>query len=103
MNGAAVEEFINDDENYQQWLAEHRQGFVINTRRSKPTNYMVLHRAICPKISDYTRMAQPGGFTEREYIKICSNDLDSLRNWVGQHGRLDHSFSRTCTICQPIE
>jgi hypothetical protein len=100
---AEVQEFSNDDEAYQQWLRGNPDGFVINTPRSKTPDYMVLHSASCSSISQYTRMAQPGGFTERQYIKVCAADVESLRQWVRQHGRPDGSFTSECPICNPLD
>lgn len=102
MSELTVQEFANDDASYLRWLARHPSGFVINTPRSKPSNYMVIHRASCPTISNYTKMAQPGGFTERDYIKICSANIPALRAWVKEHGRSDGSFSGTCGRCNPM-
>jgi hypothetical protein len=89
----ATQEFFHNENGYLNWLRSHPQGFVINTGRSKNTNYMVLHHAWCRQISKYSKNADPGGFTERDYIKICASDLSSLRDWVRQHGRSDGTFS----------
>jgi len=101
MPESTVQEFAEDDASYQAWLRRHPAGYIINTPRSKPANYMVLHRASCSTIGDYNKMARPGGFTEREYIKICATDLAGLRAWVRQHGRPDGSFSSICSLCKP--
>lgn len=94
--------FSNNDNDYFQWIMKNKWGFVINTTRGCDPNYMILHRADCHTISEYSEMAAPGGFTEREYIKICSNKLDDLRDWVMQNGRPDRSFSSECQICLPL-
>ena len=97
-----VVEFIGNEDVYLRWLTEHPGGFVINTRRNMPSDYMVLHRASCRKISSYNRMAQPGGFTSRAYIKICGDSINELSQWVSTNGRLDGSFSKECSKCRPI-
>lgn len=94
-------EFSEDDKPYQDWLKHHPEGYVINTERSKPANYMVLHRAKCRTISQYNKVTHPGGFTERQYIKICSMERAKLQAWVKQHGRRDGSFSKECSKCNP--
>lgn len=91
--------FDNSDKDYQSWLSSNPSGFVLNARRSLVPSYMVLHRASCPSISQYTRMAHAGGFTERGYVKVCATDVSALRAWVRQHGRPDSSFSRKCSHC----
>ena len=74
-------------------------GFVLNARRRLVPSYMVLHRSTCPSISQSTRMARDGGFTERGYVKVCATDAQALRDWVRQHGRADGSFSKECGCC----
>ena len=94
--GNDVRIFDNDDNAYLAWLDHYLDGFVINTTRSRNASYMVLHRAGCPHISIPRKMVGPGGFTEREYIKICSINVESLRKWVRENGRRDGSFSSEC-------
>lgn len=96
-----VVEFIDDDRSYLKWLDKNPHGFVINTGRSKSHSYMVLHRASCRSIWAYSGRAQPGAFTQHDYIKICAPDIASLRAWVRRHGRTDGSFSSECTIGKP--
>lgn len=94
--------FSNDAE-YQKWLADHPNGFVVNTGRAPSPKYMVLHRARCRYISDLVHEAEPGGFTERDYIKVAAVDLESLRDWVMTQGRPNGSFSSECSFCKPTE
>ena len=94
--------FVGNDRKYFSWLIDHSQGFVVNTRRQPDGDYMVLHRATCSSINHYSSAAKPGGFTERNYIKICSDDVRALREWVWTHGRADGSFSTECSLCKPI-
>jgi hypothetical protein len=94
-------EFENDDQ-YYKWLADNPAGFVLNTSRDCPPHYMVLHRASCRHISDPTHENEPGGFTERRYIKVAATYIESLRDWVAEYGRVDRSFSKACSHCKPI-
>jgi len=94
-------EFSENEKEFQAWLAQNPDGFVINTRRNRPPSYMVLHRATCSKIWEYNRMARPGGFTERNHIKICSSTKRNLSDWVKLNGRSDGSFSKRCSFCKP--
>jgi len=89
----AAQEFSRNEQPYLDWIHSHPHGFVINTGRSNDPKYMVLHQAWCKQISQYSKNAAPGGFTERDYIKVCASDLSSLRDWVRQHGRSDGTFS----------
>ena len=99
MEESMVEMFDNNDDLYQKWLAENPDGFVINTTRDYSKDYMVLHKATCSSISKYTNMAQPGGFTERRYIKICSDTIEDLENWVRKQGAI--TFTKECGKCAP--
>jgi hypothetical protein len=100
MPSSAIE-FSKSDNEYQDWLENHPEGFVLNMHRRKLATYMRLHRATCPYISNYTQMAKKGGFTEREYIKVCADDVSALRAWVKSNGRPDGSFSGECGSCRP--
>ena len=93
--------FDDGDEEYLDWVRSFLPGFVINTTRSSNPSYMVLHKKGCPSITNYTDMAQPGGFTERDFIKICALNKSDLRRWVKENGRPDGSFSGECPICSP--
>lgn len=94
--------FQDDDSNYLEWINNYVHGYVINTRRKIDEEYMVLHRASCSSIKNYNLMAKSGGFTERNYIKICSTNIDDLREWVKVHGREDGKFSSECSRCYPL-
>ena len=62
---------------------------------------MVLHKKGCPTITNYNEMAKEGGFTERDYVKICAMNKSELREWVEEHGRPQGTFSGNCPTCQP--
>jgi len=94
-------EVFENDADYQRWLADHPNGFVLNTTRTHSLGYMVLHRASCPHISVASHESEPGGFTERQYAKVGAADIESLRDWAASHGRPDRSFSNECSHCKP--
>ena len=94
-------EFINNEKGYLHWLRMHPNGYVINTERRMSTNYMWLHRASCRLISEYTKGSKEGGFTERTYIKICSDDLESIRKWAKCHGLNYGIIKDKCSTCNP--
>jgi hypothetical protein len=97
----AVIPFKDDDKKYQAWAEAHPDGFVINTDRRINRKYLSLHKASCRRIRDCNRMARPGGYTERAYIKICSGDLEALRQWAQEHGSPKEGFTQGCKICHP--
>ena len=72
--------FRGDDDGYLRWLAGHTHGYVLNAQRSPRAAYLKLHRAFCPHISGQPRI--PGAWTERQYIKVCAEDIDALERWA---------------------
>ena len=96
-----TQQFDSDDGPYFAWLRANPTGYVLNVERSPRPAYMVLHRAECPHISRIVAPGRAGGFTERDYIKICSPTLAALSAWVKQHGRPSGSFSKRCARCSP--
>lgn len=91
----------NDDTEYLTWGRSHPTGSVINTFRNRDPGYMVLHRANCRTITKNSGNAAPGGFTERDFIKICALDIGYLQEWARQNDRPDGSFSSECNHCDP--
>lgn len=81
--------FENDEMGYLDWIDRHPNGFVLNMPKNKDPQYRVLHTANCPTIKNYTEMAKEGGFTEREYIKVCAGDVASLEVWSRLNSRPD--------------
>lgn len=96
---ANVIEFSGDDAGYKKWLESNPQGFVINTNRSPDPKYMPLHKATCNFVSNFSNNT-PGAFTERTYMKVCSSNVDDLREWVKTKGRPDGTFTGNCH-CKP--
>jgi hypothetical protein len=94
-------EFNSGDGPYLAWLGAHPTGFVLNTGRSHPPEYMVLHRASCPSISVLVPPARPGGFTERDYVKVCADSVADLSAWDRLNRRPSGSFSKLCPRCDP--
>jgi hypothetical protein len=92
---AGVQEFSGNDREYQEWVASHPRGFVVNTAQGISPEYMALHNASCGHVSNFNSR-RPGAFTERDYMKACSTDLDRLRQWAKAHGRADGSFTGKC-------
>lgn len=94
-------EFINDEQSYLNWLRVNSEGFVVNTPKSKPLNNRVLHTAACSHVTKLRGNAKIGGFTERNYIKICSLSVYQLRDWTKLEGMKCGSFDKECPHCRP--
>ena len=68
--------FDTNDGDYFQWLKNHQDGYVLNTTRVSSSSYLVLHKSTCPQSQNMEKKPKKGGFTEHEYIKICSDNLE---------------------------
>lgn len=94
--------FDKQDAEYLDWLNHHPDGYVLNRYRCRSDGYLVLHRAACERVRSYNRMAQPGGFTTRSYIKVCAGTIAELEDYIRRNtGRQDGSFTRRCSKCGP--
>jgi hypothetical protein len=91
--------FEGNDEEYLAWIFANPNGYVLNARKNLKPNYMILHTALCKKVTTYNEMALQGGFTERDFIKVCAKSKGELSSWVRKHGRADGSFSKECSLC----
>jgi predicted HNH restriction endonuclease len=90
-------EFVNNDIEYLKWINQNPHGLVINTLKGKPINNRVLHHSYCSSITKLTGKAKAGGFTERNYIKVCAPSFASLGEWSKIND--NKSFSSKCGNC----
>lgn len=86
----SVEKFQDRDDDYLNWVAAHRAGYVINVSRGGHGVARV-HRAACHTIVSRPPFTGP-------YIKICSTTLAELAQWALPHSGivLEH-----CGTCKP--
>jgi len=77
-----MEQFVDDDPGYLDWVARHPDGFVINTGRAPTVSYLMLHRAQCRTITG--RPARGTTFTG-DYAKVCSGreELEAFAQQLG--------------------
>jgi hypothetical protein len=96
----SIRSFDDDDAAYLQWVAEHPDGYVINTRRRLSPDYVVLHTARCHTILN--ERTEPGGWTQRGYVKYCANDAEGIAAAARAAGRPDGTPSKQCERCNPV-
>ena len=91
-----INHFSNDDAGYEQWLATHPDGYVLNTTRLPSKSYLKGHRAGCPSITHLQR--DQTTWTSGQYMKVCADSLDALGSWARQEtgGTID-----ACGMCKP--
>lgn len=93
----AAKWFTKDDAGYLRWCLDHPEGYVANTTQKLNRNYVVLHRAVCVRMSKYPDMEKkPGGFTARGYKKLCAESQSALSiELQGLTGK-SQPFSKVC-------
>lgn len=89
-----MEEFVDDDSGYEKWIESHPDGYVLNAERDTLSTYfMRLHQASC-----HTIAPKPGKHWTRQYIKVCSTDIDE----IVAHTRAKYSIEpKGCGTCDP--
>jgi hypothetical protein len=75
-------EFRDNDDDYVDWLAAHRGGYVINIARSYNPSDARLHLASCRSLTD---QISRGVVLTGPYVKECSHDLDELEQWAADN------------------
>lgn len=94
MGGYTVIIIIEDDDAYLQWVDQHPEGYIVNAQRRPTPDYLKLHRATCSFISSEARE----NWTTKQYIKICSLDLDQLTTWAKRE--VGGELKSTCYCCK---
>lgn len=90
--------FQDSEDEYQAWLAQNPNGFVLNSERPPRAKYMPLHTARCRTIQDASKHAHPTPFTGNKYLKVCANDPNDLIAWMATKGATQ--FSKLCSKCK---
>jgi len=95
-----IRQFASDDKPFLNWVKQNPNGFVINTASGDKTSYLVFHKSECRHITKYTNAQQDGAFTERNYIKVCSNNPSDLLTWA-ESNRTEATNHKVCKKCSP--
>lgn len=88
-----IVEFMDDDDGYIAWLAEHPNGFVLNCGRPPTPSYLMLHRAMCGTINGTPARGRSWTVI---YQKVCANTKRELVDWASEIGVL-----QPCKLCKP--
>ena len=86
-------EFMDDDQGYIAWLAEHPDGYVLNCGRPPQPSYLMLHKARCGTISGTP--ARGRNWTVA-YQKVCGDTCGEINAWARQIGP-----PKCCGLCKP--
>lgn len=93
--------FDNDDLKYFDWITVNPDGYVLNTRRTSTLNFTVLHKGSCHHIKTTTNMPE-GAYTTRDYIKVCSNEVQEIKKWLEENRKNFSGRFRICKTCSPL-
>lgn len=93
----------DNDKEYQKWLGGNSEGYILSLKQNRTIGYISLHRSTCYHISRYDKRHLEGAFTERGYIKICSNKIRNLKKWINNNLEDNAEITITCKHCKPLE
>jgi hypothetical protein len=88
---ATVTVFIDGDTGFFDWLKANADGYVINTYRNPKPDYLVLHRPQCRHFKGGDSLQWT-----KEYVKLCSTDLDELETWATDTVGGEVTLCRSC-------
>lgn len=74
-----MRQFSKDDAGYVGWLADHPDGFVLNTYAHVSSAYLILHRASCRTVN---RPLAPDRSWTYAYGKACSDERAEIETWA---------------------
>jgi hypothetical protein len=87
-----IEKFIDDEHGFLVWRNRHWQGFVVNCYRKPSSAYLLLHKSDCDSLVRHEH------YTDRDYIKVCSDSRSELEAWAREE--VGGELSR-CGECSP--
>jgi hypothetical protein len=85
--------FEDADPAYPDWLADHPDGFVLDTYVRPSAGRLVLHRAGCPRVS---RPLAPRNGKAARFGKACADTPAELRAWAAEQVGAE---PRSCGLC----
>lgn len=91
----------DNDAGYEQWLAEHPDGFMANLNRQPHARYFRIHRA-SHRLPDRSNPGSVNPRTGNNYSKVTSGNLADLIAWIKQEvpdlilGEVNY-----CKTCDP--
>ena len=96
-----IQIFDSGDAPFHEWMIDHPSGHVVNTHRRENSNYTFLHRSGCNHLTGLAQGQGPDGYTQREYIKVCSENAEALLDWCLRERSRSKGFSGYCKTCKP--
>lgn len=80
MSDIVIFKNMPNDDDYNKWIKENSNGFVLNIDQTKDPSkidkdYPKIHFANCGQLN------KKPGRTTRKYFKVCSNSIEELEQW----------------------
>ena len=80
MSDIVIFKNMSNDDDYNKWIEENPNGFVLNIDQTKDPSkiyrdYPIIHFANCGQLNK-----RPGR-TTKKYFKVCSNSIEELEQW----------------------
>ena len=75
-------EFLDNDNGYTAWLADHPDGYVLNCERPPRPSYLTLHRATC-----WTINRTSGTNWTVNYQKVCADTSEESKPGLARSDR----------------
>ena len=101
--GGRVIEFDNkmSADEYFKWMRENPSGYVLHPFENHNTHDYLFHRSGCNHIADET--LGTNGLPKFSYVgkpKVCSEDIESLKNWLHKSNLPNSGNYRICDSCK---
>ncbi len=97
----AINHWIDDDAKYENWLAEHPDGFMANLNREPRAGYFRIHRAT-HRLPDRSNPGSVNPRTGNTYSKVTADTLSELRIWAENNiPSLVLGAVNYCKTCNP--
>ena len=95
MSDIVIFKNMPNDNDYNKWIKENSNGFVLNIDQTKDPSkiykdYPKIHFANCGQLNK-----RPGR-TTRKYFKVCSNSIEELEQWSLNTYNKELTPCRTC-------
>ena len=90
--------FKSNDLGYENWLRGNPRSYVFNDFRGMNNAFKTLH------INGCKLLHSPGSVLRgTSTLKVCSNDLNELIDWLNENRGVEGEGYFPCEICRPFD
>lgn len=84
-----------NDSEYFNWMDTNPNGYVLVPKRNSKSGDFKYHRSRCKHMYD---LSPKFSFTTKGKVKVCSNNLEELKEWIKKYPRFNGVFN-PCSSC----